>query len=427
MMPKIDVFTPWARRIMQRTPRLFGDAPWDLTQTLVGFGFDCGPGWFPLIERTLGSLSRIARDDGLDQMRIVQVKEKYGTLRIYLSGSNDRANAVVDAAEALSARICDLCGGAVLAPPARTGWIVTRCATCVAGKASALKALQAARMDCSSQEQIYRVLILADLHLDLWMSAKEEPLPGLDAEVFWAIDMVILAGDLTNKGHVRWTMALEWLAERINPRKIWAFPGNHDAYGGTIDKDEKLRDIIEGFGGHYAQKAEIRLGGRRFLCATLWTDMRLGGALDANMAKAAKEMNDHRYIRMAERGYSRLRPVDTVALHRTHRNWLEAKLAEPFEGETIVVSHHAPHPECLPPAHALPAAYASDLNDLIQRHQPSLWAHGHLHQHMDVDLGHTRILNVSLGYPKTLDPDQPRNDPLNGLISWVGPKKVLDW
>lgn len=56
-------------------------------------------------------------------------------------------------------------------------------------------------------------------------------------------------------------MALEWLAERISPEKIWAFLGNHDAYGGAIDHDEKLRNIIENFGGHYAQKAEVRLTG----------------------------------------------------------------------------------------------------------------------------------------------------------------------
>ena len=223
--------SPWAKRIMLRTPTLFCEGPWDVTRTSLAFGFECGPGWFPLLQRTFSRLSRIAKEDGLD-LRVRQVKERFGTLRIYLSGATDRAAKVVDEAEALSARICDLCDGAVFAPPAQTGWIVTRCAPCSAGKARAAEMLQSSQFECGPQERMYRVLVLSDLHLDLWLAAREEPLPGLDAQFFRAIDLLILPGDLVNKGHVRWRMALEWLIERIDADKIWACPGNHDAYGG---------------------------------------------------------------------------------------------------------------------------------------------------------------------------------------------------
>ncbi|MDZ4393320.1 metallophosphoesterase [Cypionkella sp.] len=422
MTREAEFIRPWASRIMLRTPQLFGQGVWDLKQTPIRFGFECGPGWFPLIEKTLGKLARIAREDGLDQMRIRQVKEKYSTLRIYLSGANVRASMVANAAEAMSAKTCDLCGGAVLTPPPKSGLIVTRCPACIAGKARAAEVMRSTSLDCGPGEKLYRVLILSDLHLDFWLEANEEPLPGLDSQVFRSIDLVILAGDLTNKGHVRWRMALEWLAERVSPDKIWAFPGNHDAYSGAIEQDEKLRHINESFGGRYAQKADIRLGGRRLLCATLWTDMRLGGDLNDNMAQAAKVMNDYKYIRMAAREYARLRPVDTMALHRDHLHWLDTALAGRFDGETIVITHHAPHPDCLTMGHSLPAAYASDLSQLIERHQPLSWVHGHLHQRKDFHLGRTRILNVALGYPEALDAEKPKNDPLAGLISWVGPK-----
>lgn len=193
----------------------------------------------------------------------------------------------------------------------------------------------------------------------------------------------------------------------------------------AIDQDEKLRMIIEDFGGHYCQKADIRLGGRRFLCATLWTDMRLGGSISDNTAEAAKVMNDYKHIRVAGRGYARLRPADTIAIHQDHLAWLEHSLATPFVGDTVVVSHHAPLPNCLPDGHVLPAAYASDLSATILKYQPIVWAHGHVHQHCTVQLGKTHILNVSLGYPAAVDPDQPRNDPLSGLILWVGPKVAI--
>lgn len=422
MTREVDFIRPWAWRIMLRTPQLFSDGPWDPVKTRDGFGFECGPGWFSLVEKTLIKLARIAREDGLNRLRVRQVKEKFGGLRIYLSCSNDRVDAVVAAAQLQSLKTCDLCGGAVQTPPPQTGWIVTRCPACIVGKARAADILQSTSLAYGPEEQTYRVLILSDLHLDFWLEANEEPLPGLDSQVFRSIDLVILAGDLTNKGHVRWQMALEWLAERVSPDKIWAFPGNHDAYGGVIEQDKKLRSIIESFGGHYAQKAEIRLGGRRFLCATLWTNMRLGGAVNDNMTAAAKVMNDYRYTRVASREYARLHPVDTIALHRDQLNWLETALAAPFDGETVVVSHHAPYADCLTAGHSLPAAYASDLSQLIQRHQPLIWAHGHVHKRKDFHVGRTRILNVALGYPEALDADQPKNDPLAGLISWVGPK-----
>lgn len=422
MTRKVDFFTPRARRIMLRTPQLFDPGPWDPSTTSIGFGFQCGAGWLPLIQKTLSDLARIAREDGLDRMKVRQVKEKFGQLRIYLSNGNERAQATVIAAQLRSLTICDLCGGAVLTPPPRMGWIFTRCTSCQHGKTHAEEVLKKTRLLCGPSERQFRALILGDLHLDFWLQSKEEPLPGLDRQVFDMIDLVVLAGDITNKSHVRWRTALEWLAERVSLDKVWAFPGNHDAYSGQLDRDDKLREIIEEYGGHFGQKSEIRLGGRRFLCCTLWTDMQLGGALADNMAEAAKLMNDYKYIRLAKRGYARLRPMDTVAIHQDQLDWLDIALAAPFEGETVVVTHHAPLLDCLAPGHSLPAAYASDLRWLIERHQPALWMHGHVHQQKDFDDGRTRVRNVALGYPPSVEPEQPLNDPLCGLVTWVGPK-----
>ena len=92
------------------------------------------------------------------------------------------------------------------------------------------------------------------------------------------------------------------MAERVTPSKIRAFPGNHDFYSSEIDREDKLRAVIEAYGGHFAHKADIRLGGRSFLCCTMWTDMRLGGSLSDNMTRAEQGMDDYRYIRMAARG-----------------------------------------------------------------------------------------------------------------------------
>ena len=54
------------------------------------------------------------------------------------------------------------------------------------------------------------------------------------------------------------------------------------------------------------------------------------------------------------RGTRRLAPMDTLLIHRRHRAWLRRKLAEPCDGRTVVVTHHAPH------RGSLSARYADD-------------------------------------------------------------------
>ncbi|MCX4026142.1 hypothetical protein [Spartinivicinus marinus] len=55
------------------------------------------------------------------------------------------------------------------------------------------------------------------------------------------------------------------------------------------------------------------------------------------------------------------------------------------------------------------AAYVSDLEILILRHQPTCWIHGHLHNSVDYKLGNCRILCNPKGYPGE---ENPHFDPV---------------
>ncbi|MBC8736383.1 hypothetical protein F6X40_05975 [Paraburkholderia sp. UCT31] len=60
------------------------------------------------------------------QVVATQVKEKFGTLRFYASGHNSAQDGMIELAEMLSARLCELCGnrGRLY----RDEWIIrTRC------------------------------------------------------------------------------------------------------------------------------------------------------------------------------------------------------------------------------------------------------------------------------------------------------------
>lgn len=264
-----------------------------------------------------------------------------------------------------------------------------------------------------------KVLVVADLHADHWRAKKQDPLADVPLE---DVDVLILAGDIANKGHVQWRLAIEALSDRISPEKIYLMPGNHDYYGGRIDREDKLRDTAERAGANFIQKDVLVFGDTRFLCCTLWTDMRLGDApAESNMTRADGRMNDHRSIRVQGEGFRKFSALHAARLHRDHLSWLEAQLAKPFEGKTVVVTHHAPHPDCI---HAddwkdVPFCYASDLSGIIETFQPSRWVHGHTHVPTDFKVGHTRVTNASIGYPEPRSAGREIAEFSNALIEVV--------
>lgn len=37
-------------------------------------------------------------------------------------------------------------------------------------------------------------------------------------------------------------------------------------------------------------------------------------------------------------------PMQLRGIHLEHREWLDERLAQPFAGRSVVITHHAPHP-----------------------------------------------------------------------------------
>ena len=79
-----------------------------------------GRGWWPLLDKLHAGLMQV--DPGYS---VVQVKEKFGTLRIYLDGISRASQDLVFACETESGHVCEICGepGVLL----RDGWWHTLC------------------------------------------------------------------------------------------------------------------------------------------------------------------------------------------------------------------------------------------------------------------------------------------------------------
>ena len=97
-----------------------------IQNTLMGFGFECGEGWTPILEKLFEEISKLDRPEGFD---IVQVKEKYGNLCVYTNYSTDEIDELIEKAELESETKCEVCGQ----PGTMTkkhGWYKTLCNTC---------------------------------------------------------------------------------------------------------------------------------------------------------------------------------------------------------------------------------------------------------------------------------------------------------
>lgn len=272
------------------------------------------------------------------------------------------------------------------------------------------------------------VLVLADLHADDYVADGEDIFAsnGLNPLLDQRYAAVIIAGDLVSNARLRLGPALRDLVQRFAPAQVFFFPGNHDFYGAGIDEEDRLQQITEAAGAIYAQKLELIQGGTRFLMATLWTDFALNGDPDWAMTTAEAWMMDHSHISMpgswatdlSSAPRRRLSARALRRIHGEHRAWIAERLAEPFAGRSVVVTHHAPHPRVMGRITGLSPAFGSDLSELIATGAPDLWLFGHTHRRHWERIGATIIRNVSVGYPGELS-DEAHPAFLTGCV--VGP------
>lgn len=257
-------------------------------------------------------------------------------------------------------------------------------------------------------EPAIRILVLSDLHREVWGETGDAPHFAVETS---RPDVVVLAGDI-DVG----TQAIQWMDNAFAGIPVIYVPGNHEGYGHHWDKVQtELVMLTEQTDHvHVLNPGEAVIGNVRFLGATLWTDFMLFGQDMAQLClnEAGASMNDYRRIRLANRGYRKLRPLDTLGWHHQQRKWLEAKLAEPFAGKTVVVSHMAPSIQSIQAEYLrdpVSAAYASNLETLAEK--ADVWIHGHTHASRDYDIGTCRVVANPRGYRLGDRPQNPRFDP----------------
>ena len=116
--------------LIVKYPKIFVQHKLSMQETCMCWGIECGIGWYELIDNLCSHLQWDIDHNGYPQIEAVQVKEKYGTLRFYINGGNDKQNGMISFAEFLSGAICEHCGSMDNVSQTK-GWIVTLCKNCM--------------------------------------------------------------------------------------------------------------------------------------------------------------------------------------------------------------------------------------------------------------------------------------------------------
>jgi len=263
-----------------------------------------------------------------------------------------------------------------------------------------------------------RIVTFSDLHLDDDIDAR--PLSvgeeGMDASshraptrvhnpIFRALiqakelksltatDLVCIAGDVA-EGIDGIGQCLTELRNHTEATIVGVM-GNHDYAEQTLSPMtvERIQSKLpEGI--HLLENQKIEINGVRILGCTLWTNP------DPD-AHETGSMLLPEYMRVSNQHGDLLSVDDTLVAHLQSKVWLNTELAKPFDGKTVVVTHHAPSFRSQPAQHRfreLSGFFCVAMEDLIDQHQPNLWIHGHLHEPVDYAMNKTRIVSAPLGY-----------------------------
>jgi hypothetical protein len=130
-------------KLYKKYPDFFSNKDKSIQESCMAWGIDCNDGWYEIISNVCWMIKQHENNilwqtewnqktnpeyqSDYFPVKFDQIKEKYGGLRLYFSGGDEYIEGLVSMAEAMSYKICEICGNK--GEPNKEGWISTRCET----------------------------------------------------------------------------------------------------------------------------------------------------------------------------------------------------------------------------------------------------------------------------------------------------------
>lgn len=255
------------------------------------------------------------------------------------------------------------------------------------------------------------IQLLSDLHLELHPDFQPTPAKGAD--------VLVLAGDIGSYQAGSRLTEDDFGLTRFSPLPQYGgwptpvvfVPGNHEYDGLDFDTTHtRLRLLCDRLGIAWLERETLVLDGHRFIGTTLWSDFDvLSDASDTTPKGLARQLAMREKAFRAANYYLKkaatLRAGELWLAQGVReqallcQSWLRQALAQPFAGDTIVVTHFAPSLRSGDPRYGLApgtAGFCNALDDLLP--QARLWLHGHLHCPSDYRHQGCRVIANPMGY-----------------------------
>lgn len=184
--------------------------------------------------------------------------------------------------------------------------------------------------------------------------------------------------------------------------------GNHEFYcGNFFSSIDDLRNECSIYNNvHFLENDTIEINGVYFIGATLWTDC---NKMDPHTLHGLGSlMTDFTVIRNDRKGFTKLKPADTVARHEESKRYIK-HVIQNLRGRNLAdlrvvfVGHHAPSHLSIHKIfindRLMNGGFYSDMGEFILDHpEIVLWTHGHMHHPFDYMIGNTRVVCNPRGY-----------------------------
>jgi predicted MPP superfamily phosphohydrolase len=230
-----------------------------------------------------------------------------------------------------------------------------------------------------------RLQLISDLHTE-FLRGKEEQFID-DLPIAEKLDFLVVAGDT-----VVIASQPEYIVDVIFSKlskmaeHVLVLMGNHEYYGSSKKQaDDAFAGVLRNYQNVlWLDNEGITLSGVRFFGGAMWYPN-----ADGLNQIYEHQINDSRLIRQFNWAEKENALFTNAAL----------KFVTP---DTIVISHHMPHPACIDPKYVgstLNRFFMSDQTEVIATKRPRLWLAGHTHDRSDTTVEDTRIIINPLGYP----------------------------
>ncbi|MDX8389476.1 MAG: metallophosphoesterase [Mariprofundaceae bacterium] len=229
-----------------------------------------------------------------------------------------------------------------------------------------------------------KLQILSDLHLEF---------SGLKPEKTDA-DIIILAGDISLG-----VEGFEW-AKKAFDKPVLYVAGNHEYYGDVTMAtfQAQVDHCLQWSHVCFLDNAAACRGGVRFIGTTLWTDLtsrQCGTLANDEDCIVIDHCGDQKGM-----GASHFNTQEAQRLFERNKAWLKKQLASPYDGKTVVITHHAPSAKSIHPIYAgnpWNPCFSTPMDDLMGE-GVDLWVHGHTHNNFDYHVNGTRVICNPRGY-----------------------------